>query len=68
MMVGRDLTERFPKKDNETKELILEIKANSLNQPSINDVSFELYKEILGIAGLVGSKNWDSWNYFWNKA
>lgn len=58
MMVGRDLTERFPKKDNETKELILEVKnLTALNQPSINDVSFELYKgEILGIAGLVGSK------------
>ena len=58
MMVGRDLTERFPKKDNTVKELILEVKnLTALNQPSIQDVSFELYKgEILGIAGLVGSK------------
>ena len=58
MMVGRDLTERFPKKDNEVKEMILEVKnLTALNQPSIQDVSFELYKgEILGIAGLVGSK------------
>lgn len=58
MMVGRDLTERFPKKDNEVKECILEVKnLTALNQPSIKDVSFELYKgEILGIAGLVGSK------------
>ncbi|MDC7955892.1 galactose/methyl galactoside ABC transporter ATP-binding protein MglA [Fusobacterium simiae] len=58
MMVGRDLTERFPKKDNETKEMILEVKnLTALNQPSIQNVSFELYKgEILGIAGLVGSK------------
>ena len=58
MMVGRDLTERFPKKDNTTKEMILEVKnLTALNQPSIQDVSFELYKgEILGIAGLVGSK------------
>ena len=58
MMVGRDLTERFPKKDNKVKECILEIKnLTALNQPSIKDVSFELYKgEILGIAGLVGSK------------
>lgn len=58
MMVGRDLTERFPKKDNITKEMILEVKnLTALNQPSIQDVSFELYKgEILGIAGLVGSK------------
>ena len=58
MMVGRDLTERFPKKDNTAKEMMLEIKnLTALNQPSIQDVSFELYKgEILGIAGLVGSK------------
>ena len=58
MMVGRDLTERFPKKDNTVKEMILEVKnLTALNQPSIQDVSFELYKgEILGIAGLVGSK------------
>ena len=26
MMVGRDLTERFPKKDNTVKEMILEVK------------------------------------------
>lgn len=58
MMVGRDLTERFPKKDNKVKEMILQVKnLTALNQPSIQDVSFELYKgEILGIAGLVGSK------------
>ena len=58
MMVGRDLTERFPKKDNTVREMILEVKnLTALNQPSIQDVSFELYKgEILGIAGLVGSK------------
>ena len=58
MMVGRDLTERFPKKDNTAKEMMLEVKnLTALNQPSIQDVSFELHKgEILGIAGLVGSK------------
>lgn len=58
MMVGRDLTERFPKKDNKAKEMILQVKnLTALNQPSIQGVSFELYKgEILGIAGLVGSK------------
>ena len=51
-MVGRDLTERFPKKDNTVKEMILEVKnLTALNQPSIQDVSFELYKgEILGIS------------------
>lgn len=58
MMVGRDLTDRFPPKDNEVKEKILEVKnLTGLYQPTIQDVSFELYKgEILGIAGLVGAK------------
>lgn len=58
LMVGRDLTHRFPPKDNKPGEIIL--KVNNLTatyQPSIVDVSFELRKgEILGIAGLMGSK------------
>lgn len=58
MMVGRDLTHRFPPKDNVVKETILEVKGlTALHQPSIQDVTFNLHKgEILGIAGLVGSK------------
>lgn len=58
MMVGRDLNERFPEKNNIIKERILEIKnLTAMYQPSIQDVSFELHKgEILGIAGLVGAK------------
>ena len=58
MMVGRDLTNRFPPKDNVMKEEILKVEGlTALHQPSIKDVSFELHKgEILGIAGLVGSK------------
>ena len=61
MMVGRDLTNRFPPKDNEVKEMILKVEGlTAKNQPSINDVSFELHKgEILGIAGLVGAKRTD---------
>lgn len=61
MMVGRDLTNRFPKKDNRVKEVILKVEnLTALNQPSVKDVSFELHKgEILGIAGLVGSKRTD---------
>lgn len=61
MMVGRDLTHRFPEKDNQVGELILEIKElTSRSQPSIKDVSFDLHKgEILGIAGLVGAKRTD---------
>lgn len=58
MMVGRDLDQRFPPKNNVIKEKILEVKnLTALYQPSINDVSFDLHKgEILGIAGLVGAK------------
>ncbi len=58
LMVGRDLTHRFPEKDNQKGEIILEVNnLTAYNQPSIKDVSFKLYKgEILGVAGLVGSK------------
>lgn len=61
MMVGRDLTNRFPKKDNSVKEVILKVEnLTALNQPSVKEASFELHKgEILGIAGLVGSKRTD---------
>lgn len=58
MMVGRDLTHRFPKKTNHPSEILL--KVSSLTgkvQPTIQDISFELRKgEILGVAGLVGAK------------
>ncbi|WP_300379396.1 galactose/methyl galactoside ABC transporter ATP-binding protein MglA [Clostridium sp.] len=58
LMVGRDLTKRFPPKTNKPSDVILEV--NNLTgtyQPSIKDVSFKLRKgEILGVAGLVGSK------------
>ncbi|TNI59391.1 galactose/methyl galactoside ABC transporter ATP-binding protein MglA [Aeromonas media] len=61
MMVGRELTQRFPEKTNQPKEVILEIEhLTAKNQPSIKDVSFNLHKgEILGIAGLVGAKRTD---------
>jgi len=61
LMVGRDLTNRFPPKTNAVGDVIF--KVNHLTakyQPSINDVSFDLKKgEILGISGLVGSKRTD---------
>ena len=61
MMVGRDLTNRFPPKDNEVKEVILKVEnLSALHQPSLKEATFELHKgEILGIAGLVGSKRTD---------
>ncbi len=58
LMVGRDLTHRFPPKTNVPGKVMLEV--NNLTatyQPSIKDVSFQLRKgEILGVAGLVGAK------------
>lgn len=55
LMVGRDLTHRFPPKDSVPSDEIL--KVENLTTNDIKDISFELRKgEILGIAGLVGSK------------
>lgn len=61
MMVGRSLTQRFPEKTNVPQEIILQVEdLTAKNQPSIKGVSFELRKgEILGVAGLVGSKRTD---------
>ncbi|KUO70526.1 MAG: sugar ABC transporter ATP-binding protein [Clostridia bacterium BRH_c25] len=58
LMVGRDLTHRFPEKTNRPGETILKVEnLTATYQPSIQNVSFELRKgEILGVAGLVGSK------------
>lgn len=61
LMVGRELTDRFPKKENQPGETILRVeKLTATYQPSIEEVSFELKKgEILGIGGLMGSKRTD---------
>ncbi|MBL0546921.1 galactose/methyl galactoside ABC transporter ATP-binding protein MglA [Aeromonas jandaei] len=61
MMVGRELTQRFPEKTNQPKEVILEVEhLTAKNQPSIQDITFNLHKgEILGVAGLVGAKRTD---------
>lgn len=57
-MVGRDLTHRFPPKENKPGEVIMEVRnLTAKYQPSIKNVSFELRKgEILGVAGLMGAR------------
>ncbi len=55
MMVGREITEMFPKEEAEIGDVIL--KVENLSLPGVfHDISFELHRgEILGLAGLVGS-------------
>lgn len=61
LMVGRELSNRFPDKTNKPSGTILEVsELTALNQPSIQNVSFNLRQgEILGVAGLVGAKRTD---------
>lgn len=55
LMVGRNLTEMFPKIDCEIGETVLKVE-NLASGNSFHNVSFELHKgEILGFAGLVGA-------------
>ncbi|MER5173456.1 sugar ABC transporter ATP-binding protein [Thioclava kandeliae] len=55
MMVGREITDMFPKIDCEIGETILEVRGLTL-PGTFHDVSFSLRRgEILGLAGLVGS-------------
>jgi methyl-galactoside transport system ATP-binding protein len=58
LMVGRDLTHRFPPVESEIGEVCLEVKNLSAENPrSFKNISFELCKgEILGIGGLVGAQ------------
>lgn len=58
MMVGRDLSNRFPEKINTPGKVILNIEnLTSEAQPGFKDISFDLRQgEILGVAGLVGAK------------
>ncbi len=58
LMVGRDLTHRFPPKTNVPGETLLKVEnLTGLYEPKVKDVSFDLRQgEILGIAGLVGAR------------
>jgi len=57
LMVGRDMTHRFPPKSNNPQEVVLSVEdLTSYYFPGITNVNFDLKKgEILGVAGLVGS-------------
>ncbi|RPI29082.1 MAG: sugar ABC transporter ATP-binding protein, partial [Chloroflexota bacterium] len=56
MMVGRTITNMFPKQDVQVGEVVL--KVENLSYPGLyQNISFELRKgEILGMAGLVGAR------------
>ncbi|HJC13661.1 MAG TPA: ATP-binding cassette domain-containing protein [Candidatus Agathobaculum intestinigallinarum] len=56
LMVGRELTNRFPPKTNTPGEVILNVSHISGKYTRLKDASFQLRKgEVLGIAGLDGS-------------
>ncbi len=56
LMVGRELTNRFPPKTNTPGEVALEVEGLSAQYSHVRDVSFQLRKgEVLGIAGLDGA-------------
>ncbi|MCU1404824.1 MAG: D-xylose transporter ATP-binding protein [Glaciihabitans sp.] len=54
-MVGRDITELFPKQETEVKEVLLEV--SGLNSTGVfHDINFTVRSgEIVGLAGLVGA-------------
>ena len=57
-MVGRELTNLFPKRENVPGEVVFEVSTfTSINPKSFRDVNFQVRRgEILGVAGLVGAQ------------
>lgn len=57
-MVGRELSNLYPPRENIPGEVVFEVKDfTSINPKSFRDVSFQLRKgEILGVGGLVGAQ------------
>ncbi len=58
LMVGREMTNQFPPKNNEVGEVLLDVQnLSGLYEPTCHEVSFQLHRgEVLGVAGLVGSR------------
>jgi inositol transport system ATP-binding protein len=55
LMVGRELTQMFPKEHAEIGEVAMSVR-NLTRKGAIEDVTFDLHKgEILGLAGLMGA-------------
>ena len=55
-MVGRELSNVYPPKDNAPGEVLLKVEGLTAQYQNLNDVSFELRRgELLGVAGLVGA-------------
>ena len=56
LMVGRELTEMYPKKTNTPGKVILKVEGLSSKHNHVKDVSFDLRQgEIIGFAGLAGA-------------
>ena len=57
-MVGRELTNLYPPRENVPGEVVFEVKDfTSINPRSFRDINFQLRKgEILGVGGLVGAQ------------
>lgn len=56
LMVGRELTNRYPEKEHSIGDVLLEVNNLSSMYNSLSDVSFKAREgEILGVAGLDGS-------------
>ncbi|MBQ8210716.1 MAG: ATP-binding cassette domain-containing protein [Clostridia bacterium] len=56
LMVGRELTNRYPPKNNEIGDVLLRVENLTAEYAKLYDVSFDARKgEILGVAGLDGS-------------
>ena len=57
-MVGRDMSHRFPHRENVPEEVVLKVENYSSPDPkSFQNVTFDLRKgEILGVSGLVGAQ------------
>ncbi|MBR2473484.1 MAG: ATP-binding cassette domain-containing protein [Clostridia bacterium] len=56
LMVGRELSNRFPEKTNKVGETVLEVVGLSAAHNHVSDVSFNVKSgEIVGVAGLDGS-------------